>query len=334
MTLSLRTVQRGLAVLALWFLTGLAYAQAPLPSWNDGPSRQAILEFVAAVTKEGGQDYVAPVDRIAVFDNDGTLWSEQPLYFQLIFALDQVKVMAPKHPEWAQEQPFKAAIEGDHQALAAAGTEGLLKIVGVTHTNMTTQDFSEEVKQWVKTARHPRFKQPYTSLIYAPMRELLDYLRGNGFKTYIVSGGEVEFMRAWAQDVYGIPPEQVIGTTFVTEFQMRDGKPVLMRTPKLDYNDDGPGKPVSINKFIGRQPIFAFGNSDGDLQMLQWTAAGSGKRFAGLVHHTDAKREWAYDRESKIGKLDKALDEATNKGWVIVDMEKEWKRIYAFETPN
>jgi len=334
MTLSLRTVQHGLAVLALWFLTGLAYAQTPLPSWNDGPSRQAILEFVAAVTKEGGQDYVAPVDRIAVFDNDGTLWSEQPLYFQLIFALDQVKVMAPKHPEWAQEQPFKAAIEGDHQALAAAGTEGLLKIVGVTHTNMTTQDFSEEVKQWVKTARHPRFKQPYTSLIYAPMRELLDYLRGNGFKTYIVSGGEVEFMRAWAQDVYGIPPEQVIGTTFVTEFQMRDGKPVLMRTPKLDYNDDGPGKPVSINKFIGRQPIFAFGNSDGDLQMLQWTAAGSGKRFAGLVHHTDAKREWAYDRESKIGKLDKALDEATNKGWVIVDMEKEWKRIYAFETPD
>jgi phosphoglycolate phosphatase-like HAD superfamily hydrolase len=334
MTLSLGTVQRGLAVLALWFLTGLAYAQTPLASWNDGASRQAILEFVAAVTKEGGQDYVAPVDRIAVFDNDGTLWSEQPLYFQLIFALDQVKVMAPKHPEWAQEQPFKAAIEGDHQALAAAGTEGLLKIVGVTHTNMTTQDFSEEVKQWVKTARHPRFKQPYTSLIYAPMRELLDYLRGNGFKTYIVSGGEVEFMRAWAQDVYGIPPEQVIGTTFVTEFQMRDGKPVLMRTPKLDYNDDGPGKPVSINKFIGRQPIFAFGNSDGDLQMLQWTAAGSGKRFAGLVHHTDAKREWAYDRESKIGKLDKALDEATNKGWVIVDMEKEWKRIYAFETPD
>ena len=334
MTLPLGTVQRGLAVLALWFLTGLACAQTPLASWNDGPSRQAILEFVAAVTKEGGQDYVAPVDRIAVFDNDGTLWSEQPLYFQLIFALDQVKVMAPKHPEWAHEQPFKAAIEGDHQALAAAGTEGLLKIVGVTHTNMTTQDFSEEVKQWVKTARHPRFKQPYTSLIYAPMRELLDYLRGNGFKTYIVSGGEVEFMRAWAQDVYGIPPEQVIGTTFVTEFQMRDGKPVLMRTPKLDYNDDGPGKPVSINKFIGRQPIFAFGNSDGDLQMLQWTAAGSGKRFAGLVHHTDAKREWAYDRESKIGKLDKALDEATNKGWVIVDMEKEWKRIYAFETPD
>jgi len=334
MTLTLRTAQRLFAMLALLFLANLVQAQTPLPSWNDGPSRQAIVEFVAAVTQEGGADYVAPADRIAVFDNDGTLWSEQPLYFQLIFALDQIKVMAPKHPEWSQEQPYKAAIEGDRQALAASGTEGLLKIVGVTHTNMTTQAFSDEVKQWVKTAQHPRFKQPYTSLTYAPMRELLDYLRGNGFKTYIVSGGEVEFMRAWAQDVYGIPPEQVIGTTFVTEFQMQDGKPVLMRTPKLDYNDDGPGKPVSINKFIGRQPIFAFGNSDGDLQMLQWTMAGPGKRFAGLVHHTDAKREWAYDRESKIGKLDKALDEANSKGWVVVDMAREWKRVYAFEMPR
>ncbi|MGE6917385.1 HAD family hydrolase [Achromobacter kerstersii] len=334
MTLTLRTAQRLFAMLALLFLANLVQAQTPLPSWNDGPSRQAIVEFVAAVTREGGADYVAPADRIAVFDNDGTLWSEQPLYFQLIFALDQIKVMAPKHPEWSQEQPYKAAIEGDRQALAASGTEGLLKIVGVTHTNMTTQAFSDEVKQWVKTAQHPRFKQPYTSLTYAPMRELLDYLRGNGFKTYIVSGGEVEFMRAWAQDVYGIPPEQVIGTTFVTEFQMQDGKPVLMRTPKLDYNDDGPGKPVSINKFIGRQPIFAFGNSDGDLQMLQWTMAGPGKRFAGLVHHTDAKREWAYDRDSKIGKLDKALDEANSKGWVVVDMAREWKRVYAFEMPR
>ncbi|MFF7400421.1 HAD family hydrolase [Achromobacter sp. NPDC008082] len=334
MTLTRRTAQRLFAMLALLFLANLVHAQTALPSWNDGPSRQAIVEFVAAVTQEGGADYVAPADRIAVFDNDGTLWSEQPLYFQLIFALDQIKVMAPKHPEWSQEQPYKAAIEGDRQALAASGTEGLLKIVGVTHTNMTTQAFSDEVKQWVKTAQHPRFKQPYTSLTYAPMRELLDYLRGNGFKTYIVSGGEVEFMRAWAQDVYGIPPEQVIGTTFVTEFQMQDGKPVLMRTPKLDYNDDGPGKPVSINKFIGRQPIFAFGNSDGDLQMLQWTMAGPGKRFAGLVHHTDAKREWAYDRESKIGKLDKALDEANSKGWVVVDMAREWKRVYAFEMPR
>ena len=321
----------GFALLWLCALTLPAVAQTPLPSWNDGPSRQAIVEFVAAVTQEGGKDYVAPADRIAVFDNDGTLWSEQPLYFQLIFALDQVKVMAPKHPEWRTEQPYKAAIEGDHQALAAAGMGGLEKIIGVTHTGMSTEAFSDEVRQWVKTARHPRFKQPYTSLTYAPMRELLDYLRGNGFKTYIVSGGEVEFMRAWAQDAYGIPPEQVIGTTFVTTFTVQDGKPVLMRTPKLDHNDDGPGKPESINKFIGRRPIFAFGNSDGDLQMLQWTMAGNGRRFAGLVHHTDAKREWAYDRQSKIGKLDKAWDEAQAKGWVVVDMEKEWKRVYAFE---
>ncbi|CUI71753.1 HAD family hydrolase [Achromobacter kerstersii] len=334
MTLTLRTAQRLFAMLALLFLAGMVHAQTPLPSWNDGPSRQAIVEFVAAVTKEGGADYVAPADRIAVFDNDGTLWSEQPFYFELIFALDELKLMAPKHPEWSQEQPYKAALEGDHKTLAESGMHGLMKIVGVTHTNMTTQAFSDEVKQWVKTAQHPRFKQPYTSLTFAPMRELLDYLRGNGFKTYIVSGGEVEFMRAWAQDVYGIPPEQVIGTTVVTEYQMQDGKPVLMRTPKLDYNDDGPGKPVSINKFIGRQPIFAFGNSDGDLQMLQWTMAGPGKRFAGLVHHTDAKREWAYDRDSKIGKLDKALDEANSKGWVVVDMAREWKRVYAFEMPR
>jgi phosphoserine phosphatase len=261
--------RRWFALLLLMLLAGLARAQTPLPSWNEGPSRQAILGFVQAVTTEGSPDYVVPADRIAVFDNDGTLWSEQPLYFQLIFALDQVKAM----------------IEGDRQALAASGTEGLLKIVGATHTNMTTQAFGAEVRQWIKTARHPRFKQPYTSMIYAPMLELLDYLRGNGFKTYIVSGGEVEFMRAWAQDVYGIPPEQVIGTTFVTEFQMQDGKPVLMRTPKLDFNDDGPGKPVAINKFIGRQPIFAFGNSDGDLQMLQWQAL----RGPGASHRRPAR---------------------------------------------
>ena len=302
-----------------------------LPSWNDGPSRTAIVEFVRAVTRSGGPDFVAADERIAVFDNDGTLWSEQPLYFQMIFALDQVKAMAPQHPEWKTQQPYKAAIEGDHAALAQAGTEGLLKIVAVTHTNMTTQEFSDEVRQWASQARHPRFKQLYTDLTYAPMRELLYYLRDQGFKTYIVSGGEVEFMRAWAQQAYGIPPEQVIGSTFVTEFQMRAGQPVLVRTPKLDYNDDGPGKPVSINKFIGRQPIFAFGNSDGDLQMLQWTMAGPGKRFAGLVHHTDAKREWAYDRQSKVGRLDKALDAAQERGWTVVDMEKDWKRVYAFQ---
>ena len=324
----------GWRMLAAWLLILAAYnacAQTVLPSWNDGPSKQAIVNFVDSVTRPGSPDFVAVEDRIAVFDNDGTLWSEQPLYFQLIFALDQLKVMAPQHPEWNTQQPFKAALECDRATLAQSGTEGLLKIVAVTHTNMTTQAFADEVKQWVASAQHPRFKQPYTNLIYAPMRELLHYMRDHGFKTYIVSGGEVEFMRAWAEKVYGIPPEQVIGSTFVTEFQMRDGKPVLVRTPKLDYNDDGPGKPVSINKFIGRQPIFAFGNSDGDLQMLQWTVAGPGKRFAGLVHHTDAEREWAYDRDSKIGKLDKALDAAHKEGWTVVDMKNEWKRVYAFQ---
>lgn len=324
--------------LALWLgfclaLTGAAAAAPPLASWNEGPSKQAIRNFVEAVTREGSPDFVQATDRIAVFDNDGTLWSEQPLYFQFIFALDQVKVMAPAHPAWRTEQPFKAAIEGDRETLARAGTQGLLKIVGATQTGMTTTAFSQEVAAWVASARHPRFKQPYTSLVFQPMRELLDYLRANGFKTYIVSGGEVEFMRVWSQQAYGIPPEQVIGSTFVTEFQLRDGKPVLMRTPRLDYVDDGPGKPVSINKFIGRQPLFAFGNSDGDLQMLQWTMAGSGKRFAGLVHHTDAKREWAYDRDSRIGRLDKALDLARKDGWVVVDMQTEWNRIYPFDPP-
>lgn len=322
---------RWFALVLFLLLAGIARAQTPLPSWNEGPSRQAILAFVEAVTKEGGPDYVAPAERIAVFDNDGTLWSEQPMYFEVLYSLDEVRKMAPHHPEWKQQQPFKAAIEGDQKALAAAGMEGMLKIVAVTHTGMTTQAFTEDVKAWVKTARHPRFKQPYTSMIYAPMLELLDYLRGNGFKTYIVSGGEVEFMRAWAEKTYGIPPEQVIGTTFVTEFQMKDGNPVLMRMPKLDHNDDGPGKPESISKIIGRQPIFAFGNSDGDLQMLQWTAAGAGPRFMGIVHHTDAEREYAYDRQSPIGRLDKALDEGKAKGWTIVDMKRDWRQVFAWE---
>ncbi|MBV7482421.1 HAD family phosphatase [Bordetella sp. BOR01] len=308
-------------------------SSAELPSWNDGPSRAAIIEFVKAVTQPGSPDFVAVGERIAVFDNDGTLWSEQPMYFQLLFALDRIKTMAPSHPEWARRQPYKAAIAGDHAALAKAGEPALLKIVGVTHTNMSTDDFTLSVTQWAAKARHPRFNEPYTSMTYAPMRELLDYLRARDFKTYIVSGGETEFMRAWAQEAYDIPPEQVIGSSFVTSFDMRGGQPVLWRHGKLEFNDDGPGKPVAIQRYIGRRPILAFGNSDGDLQMLQWTAAGSGKRFTGLVHHTDAKREWAYDRDSKIGRLDRALDEAQRQGWTVVDMEKEWSRVYAFEKP-
>lgn len=304
---------------------------AALPSWNDGPSRQAIVAFVQAVTDPKNPDFVPPERRIAVFDNDGTLWSEQPMYFQVMFALDRVKAMAPEHPEWARRQPFKAVIEGDKARLAKSGESGLLKIVGATHTNMSVDDFTQSVSDWSATARHPRFNQRYIDMTYAPMVELLKYLRDQGFKTYIVSGGEVEFMRAWAPAAYGIPPEQIIGTTFVTTFENRNDAPVLWRQGKLEFNDDGPGKPVAIQRYIGRRPIFAFGNSDGDLQMLQWTAAGDGKRFAGLVHHTDAQREWAYDRDSKVGRLNKALDEAARQNWTVVDMQSEWRRVYSFE---
>jgi phosphoglycolate phosphatase-like HAD superfamily hydrolase len=324
---------RWLASLAL-LLPLLASAADPLPAWKEGPAKQAITQFVAAVTTEGSKDFVAPAERIAVFDNDGTLWSEQPMYFQVLFAFDEVKRLAPEHPEWKTTQPFKALLEGDKEALAASGMDGLMKIVGATHTGISSEEFSARAEAWLAKARHPKTQKPYTEMVFQPMLELLDYLRANDFKTYIVSGGEVVFMRTFAEEVYGIPPEQVIGTTFATEFQDKDGKLSILRQPKLLHNDDGPGKPVSIDQVIGRRPILAFGNSDGDQQMLQWTAAGTGKRFIGLVHHTDAKREWAYDRESKVGKLDKALDEAKTKGWTVVDMAKEWQRVYPFEAPQ
>jgi phosphoglycolate phosphatase-like HAD superfamily hydrolase len=271
-------------------------------------------------------------ERIATFDNDGTLWTEQPYYFQFAFALDRIKAMAPQHPEWKDKQPFKALLEGDKQALAAAGEKGLIEILEATHTGMTTEEFSRIVLEWTSTARHPRFNRPYTELAYQPMLELLAYLRTNGFKTFIVSGGGVEFMRPWTERVYGIPPEQVVGSSGVVKFQIgADGKPELLKLAKIEFVDDGPGKPAGINRFIGRRPIFAFGNSDGDLQMLQWTMAGQGPRFAGLVHHTDAEREYAYDRESKVGKLDKALDEANAKGWAVVDMKRDWKAVFPRE---
>jgi len=303
-----------------------------LPSWNDGPEKTAIMQFVTRVTKAGGPDFVPLAERIATFDNDGTLWSEQPIYFQFAFALDRVKALAPQHPEWRKQQPFKAVIEGDMTTLVESGEKGLVELIMATHTGMTTDDFAKTVADWFATGRHPRFNRPYTDLAYQPMLELLAYLRENGFKIFIVSGGTVEFMRVFTERVYGIPPEQVIGTSFVTKFQMReDGKPVLVRQPKIEFVDDGPGKPVGINKCIGRRPILAFGNSDGDLQMLQWAAAGEGARLMGLVHHTDSEREWAYDRESQIGRLDKALDEATTRGWVVVDMKQNWKLIYPFQ---
>ena len=304
----------------------------PLPSWNDGPAKQAILAFVQAATDTSSAQYLPPDQRIATFDNDGTLWSEQPIYFQFAFVLDRVKALAPRHPEWKTTQPFKAVLDRDLPALAAAGEHGLVQLLLATHTGMSTDEFSRTVAEWLATAQHPRFKRPYTDLVYQPMLEVLAHLRASGFKTYIVSGGTAEFMRVFAERVYGIPPEQVIGTSFETRFQLGpDGVPQLMRRPQVDFVNDGPGKPVGIAKFIGRRPVLAFGNSDGDHQMLQWTAAGPGLRFLGLVHHTDGEREWAYDRQSKIGRLDKALDEARAKGWTVVDMKREWSVIYPFQ---
>lgn len=310
-----------------------AIAQSdPLPSWNEGAIKKSITDFVTRVTAQGGADFVPVEQRIATFDNDGTLWCEQPYYSQVAFALDRVKDLAPKHPEWQTQQPFKALLERDMKTFAAAGENGLIEIVEATHAGMTTEEFTRAVLEWTSTARHPRFNRPYTELVYQPMLELLAYLRSNGFKTFIVSGGGVEFMRPWVETVYGIPPEQVVGSSGVVKFQIgADGKPELLKLPKIEFVDDGPGKPVGINRFIGRQPIFAFGNSDGDLEMLQWTTSGSGLRFAGLVHHTDAEREYAYDRQSKVGKLDKALDEAAAKSWTVVDMKRDWKMIFPFE---
>jgi phosphoglycolate phosphatase-like HAD superfamily hydrolase len=311
------------------FSAGALAQSDPLPSWNDGAVKASITGFVARVTEDGGPDFVTPERRIAVFDNDGTLWSEQPIYFQFQFALDRIKAVAPEHPEWKDTEPYKSALAGDVQGLMAAGEKGLVEILEVTHAGMTTDEFSKTVADWLETARHPRFDRPYDQLVYQPQLELLAYLRANGFKTFIVSGGGVEFMRVFAERAYGIPPEQVVGSSGVVKFEMgADGKPVLIKEPKVEFVDDGPGKPVGINRFIGRRPIFAFGNSDGDQQMLEWTAAGDGARFMGIVHHTDAAREWAYDRQSHIGKLDKALDEGMARGWTIVDMKADWKVVY------
>jgi phosphoglycolate phosphatase-like HAD superfamily hydrolase len=321
-----------LVVVGLSLASAIAGAQPdPLPSWNDGEVKQSIVKFVQAVTDRGGAQLVAPEARIATFDNDGTLWSEQPMYFQGIFAFDRVKALAPEHPEWKTKQPFKGILENDMKAVAAAGEKGLAEVIAVTHSGMTTDEFAQIVKDWLAQAKHPRFKRPYTDLVYQPMLEVLAYLRANGFKTFIVSGGGIDFMRVFTEQVYGIPPEQVVGSVGETRFEMRSGKPVLVKLPKLSLLDDKAGKPVGIHRFIGRRPILAFGNSDGDQQMLEWTAAGDGARFMGLVRHTDAQREWAYDRQSSIGRLDKALDEANAKGWTVVDMKRDWKKIYPFE---
>ena len=328
-----KRITRFIALTLIGFMTATAVAQTDtaLPSWNEGSAKQSIIDFVETVTDSNSPDFVPAAERIAVFDNDGALWSEQPAYFQLLFAIDRIKALAPEHPEWTDEQPFKAVLENDMKALAEAGEKGLLQLVMASHARMTATEFEQIVRDWIATARHPRFDRPYNELVYQPMLELLDYLRANGFKTFIVSGGGIEFMRPWVEEVYGIPPEQVVGSSIKVEFEMRDDGPVLVRLPEIDFIDDKAGKPVGIHKFIGRRPIAAFGNSDGDLQMLQWTAAGEGARLMLLVRHTDAEREWAYDRESHIGRLDKALDEAKARNWTVVDMKQDWKAIYPFQ---
>jgi len=316
---------------ALAFATSSAFAADPLPSWNEGPAKQSIITFVERVTTPGSPDFVPVPERIATFDNDGTLWAEQPMYFQLAFVFDRVKALAPQHPEWKEKEPFKSALAGDVKGALAGGEHALMELTMATHAGMTTEEFETIVQDWLATARHAKTKRPYTEMVYQPMLELLAYLRMNGFKTYIVSGGGIEFMRPWAEKVYGIPPEQVVGSSIKTKFEMREGKPVPRRLAELDFIDDKDGKPVGIHKFIGRRPLAAFGNSDGDLQMLQWTAAGDGARFCLYVHHTDAEREWAYDRQSSIGRLDKGLDEAAAKAWTVVSMKDDWKTVFAFE---
>jgi len=301
-----------------------------LPSWNEGEARTRIVEFVHAVTDPKGRDFVAPGDRIAVFDNDGTLWAEQPLYFQFLFMLDQVKAAAPKHPEWKTNPAFQALMSKDTAALEKLGHKPVLELLAVANSGMTVAEYDKTIRDWLATARHPKFKRPYTELTYLPMRELLDYLRANGFHTFIVSGGSVEFMRPWAEKAYGIPPEQVVGSQMEVKFDMKDGKPVLTREAKIAFVDDGPGKPVGIYRHIGKRPILAFGNSDGDFQMLQVTTAGEGRRLALIVHHDDAQREYAYDRPSHIGKLDKALDAAPANHWIVVSMKKDWKKVFGF----
>lgn len=304
------------------------HASDPLPSWNDGASKTAILQFVEEARDENGDRFIPIAERIAVFDNDGTLWSEQPAYFQLLFAMDRIREMAKDHPEWKTTQPYKAVLDNDMKALAASGKQGILKIIAAPHAGMTTDEFLPIVKKWFETARHPETGLLYTQMVFQPMLEVLALLRDNDFKVYIVSGGGVDFIRAFADTSYGIPPEQTIGSMIGTKFQLKDGTAMLIRTSELAFFDDGPGKPIAIQNIIGRRPVFAFGNSDGDLPMLQWTASGNGPSFCGLVHHTDAKREWAYDRDSHIGRLDKGLDAAEKRGWTVVDMKNDWRVIY------
>jgi phosphoserine phosphatase len=317
------------ALVALLLVVPASAQEAdPLPSWNDGPTKEAIVAFVEKVTDEGGADYVPPSDRIATFDNDGNLWAEKPVYFQLLFAIDRVKALAPEHPEWKDKQPFKAAIEGDMETLAKSGHEGIAELVMASHAGMPTQQFQQIVSAWLATAEHPRFKRKYTDLVYQPMLELLSFLRNNGFTTYIVSGGGIEFVRNFSEEKYGIPPAQVVGSSIKTKYEVIDGEPTLMRLAEMNFINDKEGKPIGINQHIAQRPIFASGNSDGDYQMLEWTTAGEGPSFGLILHHTDPEREYAYDRDSAVGRLDKALDDALDKGWIVIDMKKDWNRVF------
>jgi hypothetical protein len=305
-----------------------AKAQDPLPSWNEGTAKQAIVSFVQKVTDKSSPAYVPPGDRIAAFDQDGTLWVEHPLYTQAVFALERVHELAPRHPEWKTKEPFKAVLANDREAMARFTEQDWAQIIGATHAGMTTEAFLKIAQEWLARAKHPRFKRPYTELVYQPMLEVMKYLRENGFKTYIVTGGGQDFVRVYSERVYDVPPEQVVGSNIATKYEYQDGKPVLMRLPEVFFIDDKAGKPIGINLFIGKRPLAAFGNSDGDQEMLEWTAAGPGTRLMLLVHHTDAAREFAYDRQSPVGRLDKALDEARQRGWVVVDIKKDWKRVF------
>jgi hypothetical protein len=322
-------VRISIAVLAIIFAGFTTVrAQDPLPSWNDTAPKKAIVAFVENVTKEGSPDFILPNERIATVDNDGTLWCEKPLPVQLFFTLDRVKALAPQHPEWKTKEPFASVLKGDLKGALAGGEHAILEMMEATHAGMTTVEFERIVTAWIATAKHPKYERPYTECVYQPMLELIAYLRANGFKTFIVSGGGIEFMRPWVEKVYGIPPEQVVGSSGKTKFEMRDGTAVLVKLPAINFIDDKDGKPIGIHQHIGRRPVAAFGNSDGDLQMLQWTAAGSGSRFCLYVHHTDAEREYAYDRNDSLARLDKGLDEAAAKGWTVVSMKDDWKTIF------
>ncbi|NZD60139.1 haloacid dehalogenase-like hydrolase [Rhizobium sp. WYCCWR 11290] len=331
MTSFIRVVKNLLPVILLVVVASSAQGADALPSWSEGKTKQSIVAFVERVTAEGSADFVPVPERIAVFDNDGTLWAEQPMYFQLLFALDRVKVLAPQHPEWTSKEPFASLLKGDLKGALAGGEPAIMQIVMTTHSGMTTAEFDQIVRDWIATAKHPKTGQLYTKMIYQPMLELLAYLRANGFKTFIASGGGVDFMRVFSEEIYGIPPEQVIGSSGKTNFEVRGGTPLLMRLAEINFIDDKAGKPVAIHQHIGRRPIAAFGNSDGDLQMLQWTCSPPGPRFCLFVRHTDADREWAYDRASSIGRLDKGLDEALNMNWTVVDMKTDWTKVFAFE---